>query len=150
MQIIKAEIGGFKPLINEVVKDCYVKERQIIEYLCFFFALDQLLKSVICKIFITGQIDGIIAQNSSSCQFLSGVCGRGILTFWTFWGLKMRDKSSDRTLSSGGAVASGFAREIFGAEAGFEALGCFNFFGFGAAGASSDSASSAGSFTGVP
>ena len=45
----------------------------------------------------------------------------------------MRDKSSDCTLSSGGAVASGFAREIFGAEAGFEALGCFNFFGFGVA-----------------
>ena len=62
----------------------------------------------------------------------------------------MRDKSSDCTLSSGGAVASGFAREIFGAEAGFEALGFFSFFGFGDAGASSDSASSAGSSTIVP
>ena len=67
-----------------------------------------------------------------------------------FWGLEMRDKSSDCTLSSGGAVASGFAREIFGEGAGFEALGFFNFFGFGAAGASSDSASAAGSFTAVP
>ena len=54
----------------------------------------------------------------------------------------MRDKSSDCTLSSGGAVASGFAREIFGAEAGFEALGSFGFCGFGVgAGASSVSAS---------
>ena len=61
LQIIKAEIGGFKPLINEVVKDCYVKERQNIEDFCFFFALDQLLKSVICKIFITGQIDAIVS-----------------------------------------------------------------------------------------
>ena len=68
----------------------------------------------------------------------------------TFEGLEMRDKSSDYTLSSGGAVASGFAREIFGAEAGIEALGYFNFFGFDAAGASSDSVSSAGSFTAVP
>ena len=41
----------------------------------------------------------------------------------TFWGLEMRDKSSDCTLSSGGAVASGFALEIFGEGAGFEALG---------------------------
>ena len=68
----------------------------------------------------------------------------------TFWGMEMRDKSSDYTLSSGGAVSSGFAREIFGEGAGFEALGFFNFFGFGAAGASSDSASAAGSFTAVP
>ena len=62
----------------------------------------------------------------------------------------MRDKSSDCTLFSGGAVASGFAREIFGEGAGFEALGFFIFFVFGAAGASSDSASAAGSFTAVP
>ena len=75
------------------------------------------------------------------------VCYKGI---FTLEGLEMRDKSSDCTLSSGGAVASGFARDIFGAEAGFEALGYFSFFGFGAAGASSDSASSAGSFTAVP
>ena len=60
----------------------------------------------------------------------------------------MREKSSDWTLSSGGAVSNGFARESFGAEAGFEAFGCF--FGFGAAGASSDSVTSAGSFTAVP
>ena len=62
----------------------------------------------------------------------------------------MRDKSSDCTLSSGGAVASGFALEIFGEGAGFEALGFFIFFVFGAAGASSDLASAAGSFTAVP
>ena len=67
-----------------------------------------------------------------------------------FWGLETRDKSSDYTLSSGGAVASGFAREIFGEGAGFEALGFFIFFVFGAAGASSDFASAAGSFTAVP
>ena len=40
-----------------------------------------------------------------------------------FWGLEMRDKSSDCTLSSGGAVANGFALEIFGEGAGFEAFG---------------------------
>ena len=75
------------------------------------------------------------------------VCSRGILTFW---GLEMRDKSSDCTLSSEGAFASGFAREIFGEGEGFEALGFFNFFGFGAAGASSDSASATCSSTAVP
>ena len=62
----------------------------------------------------------------------------------------MRDKSSDCTLSLGCAVASGFAREIFREGAGFEALGLFSFFVFGAAGASSDSVSAAGSFTAVP
>ena len=41
-------------------------------------------------------------------------------------------------------MARGFARETFGAGAGFEALGFFSFFDFGGAGASSDSASSAG------
>ena len=66
LQIFEAEVGRVKPLINEVVDDCHVKERQIIEDFYLFFALDQLLKSVICKIFITGQIDGIIAQNSSN------------------------------------------------------------------------------------
>ena len=53
LQIFKAKVGRVKPLINEVVDDCYIKERQIIEDLCFFFALDELLKSFICKIFIT-------------------------------------------------------------------------------------------------
>ena len=59
----------------------------------------------------------------------------------TLGGLEMRDRSSDCTLSSGGAVASGFAREILGVEADFEALGSFDFCGFGVgAGASSVSA----------
>ena len=62
----------------------------------------------------------------------------------------MREKSSDCTLSSGGAVANGFALEIFGEGAGFEAFGFFNCFGFDTAGASSDSVSAAGSFTAVP
>ena len=53
MQIFEADVWHVKPLINEVVDDCYIKERQIIEDFCFFFALDELLKSVICKIFIT-------------------------------------------------------------------------------------------------
>ena len=75
------------------------------------------------------------------------VCCKGI---FTLEGLEMRDKSSDCTLSSGGAVASGFAREIFGAEADFKALGFFSFVGYGGAGASSDSASSACSSTAVP
>ena len=70
MQIFKAEVGHVKPLINEVMDDCHIKERQIIEDLCFFLALDQLLKSVICKIFIAGQINGVIVQNSSSSQCL--------------------------------------------------------------------------------
>ena len=72
LQVFKAEVEHFKPLIDEVVDDCYVKERQIVEDFCFFFALDQLLKSVICKIFIAGQINGVISQNSSSSQFLAG------------------------------------------------------------------------------
>ena len=72
LQIFKAEVGHVKPLINEVMDDCHIKERQIIEDFCFFFALDQLLKSVICKIFIAGQINGVISQNSSSSQFLAG------------------------------------------------------------------------------
>ena len=53
LQIVVADVGRVKPLINEVVDDCYIKERQIIEDFCFLFALDELLKSVICKIFIT-------------------------------------------------------------------------------------------------
>ena len=71
LQIFKAEVGRVKPLINEVVDDCHIKERQIIEDLCFFLALDQLLKSIICKIFIAGQINSVVAQNSSSSQFLA-------------------------------------------------------------------------------
>ena len=67
-----------------------------------------------------------------------------------FWCLETRDQSSDYTLSSGGAVVNGFALEIFGEGAGFEAFGFFNYFGFGTAGASSDSVSAAGSFTAVP
>ena len=53
LQIVEADVRRVKPLINEVVDDCYIKERQIIEDFCFLFALDELLKSVICKIFIT-------------------------------------------------------------------------------------------------
>ena len=67
-----------------------------------------------------------------------------------FWGLETRDKSSNCTLSSGGAVANGFALEIFDEGAGFEAFGFFDYFGFGTAGASSDSESAGGSFTVVP
>ena len=57
---------------------------------------------------------------------------------FTLEGLEMRDRSSDYTLCSGGAVARGCAREIFGAEEGFDALGFFSFFGFGGAGTSSE------------
>ena len=70
MQIFKAQVGRVKPLINEVVEDCHVKERQIIEDFCFFLALNQLLKSVICKILITGQINVFISQNGSRDQCL--------------------------------------------------------------------------------
>ena len=55
----------------------------------------------------------------------------------------MRERSSDCTLSSGGAVTSGFTREAFGGAADVEALIFFGFYGLGGgAGASSESASS--------
>ena len=54
LQIFKAEVGRVKPLINEVVDDCHIKERQVVEDFCFFLAFGQLLKGIICKIFITG------------------------------------------------------------------------------------------------
>ena len=63
--------------------------------------------------------------------------------FFFFSDLEMRERSSDCTLGAAGAVARGFAREAFGAVEGFEALGFFRFLGFGGAGASSESASSA-------
>ena len=54
----------------------------------------------------------------------------------------MRERSSDCTLSSGGAVARGFTREAFGGAADDEALVFFGFYGLGGgAGASSESAS---------
>ena len=53
-----------------------IKQRKIVEDFSLFLALDELLKSVICKIFITGQINGIVAQNSNSSQFLVGVLKR--------------------------------------------------------------------------
>ena len=31
LQVFKAEVGHFKPLIDEVVDDCHVKQRQIVE-----------------------------------------------------------------------------------------------------------------------
>ena len=57
----------------------------------------------------------------------------------------MRDKSSDCTLGSGGAIFNGFIVEAVGAAEGFEAF-IFFFFDFGGAGASSESASSADCF----
>ena len=53
LQIVKAEIGGVKPLINEVVQYFHVKERQIIEDFRLLLSLYQLLKSVISKIVVT-------------------------------------------------------------------------------------------------
>ena len=73
--------------------------------------------------------------------------------FFNLSDLEMRERSSECTLTSGGAVARGFARETFGVdegfeafgtEEGFEALGFICFTGFGGAGASLESASSAG------
>ena len=66
----------------------------------------------------------------------------GFLAFFVFSAfLETRDKSSDYTLGSGGAVAKGFTREAFGIAEGFEAFVFFFFFcGFGGAGASSESA----------
>ena len=53
LKIIKGDIWAVKPLINECVDDFNIKERKVIEDLCLLLSLDQLLKSVICKIFIT-------------------------------------------------------------------------------------------------
>ena len=73
LQIFKAKVGRVKPLINEVMDDCHIKERQIIEDLCFFLALDQLLKSIICKIFLAGQINVLFSQNGSRSQCLISI-----------------------------------------------------------------------------
>ena len=70
MQIFEADVGRVKPFINEVMDDCHVKERQVVEDLCFLLALDQLLKSIICKIVIAGQINVLITQNGSRGQCL--------------------------------------------------------------------------------
>ena len=74
LKIIKANIWAIKPLINELVYDFNIKERKVIEYLCLLLALDQLLKSVIAKIVVAGQINGVIliSQNSSRGQCLAG------------------------------------------------------------------------------
>ena len=60
LKIIKANIWAVKPLINECVDDFNIKERKVIEDLCLLLALDQLLKSVIAKTVVTGQINGVI------------------------------------------------------------------------------------------
>jgi len=70
--------------------------------------------------------------------------------FFNLADLEMHERSSDCTLASGGAVARGFARETFGADGGFEAFGFYCFTGFGGAGASSESDSSAEWSTAAP
>ena len=74
LKIIKANIGAVKPLINECVDDFNIKERKVIEDFCLLLSLDQLLKSVIAKIVVAGQINGIIliSQNSSRGRCLAG------------------------------------------------------------------------------
>src|SRR3954471_3370530 len=82
LQIIKAEIGGVKPLINEVVDNCHVKERQVIEDFCFLLALYQLFKSVISTIVFTQQINGfiLVSQNGSGSRSRTGGV-HGLLLF---------------------------------------------------------------------
>ena len=76
LKIIKTEVWAVKPLINELLHDLHIKEGMIIEDFCLLLALDQLLKSIITKIVVAGQINGVIAQNSSIGQFLaSGLQG---------------------------------------------------------------------------
>ena len=53
LQIFEADVWCGKPFVDEVVDDGDIKERQIVEDFSFFFALDELLESVISKIFIT-------------------------------------------------------------------------------------------------
>ena len=74
LQIVKTEVWAIKPLINELVDDFNIKERKVIEDFCLLLALYQLLKSVIAKVVIAGQINGVIlvAQNSSRGQCLAG------------------------------------------------------------------------------
>ena len=52
LQIIKAEIGGVKPFINEVLQYFHIKERQIIEDFRLLLALNQLLKSIITALIV--------------------------------------------------------------------------------------------------
>ena len=73
LKIIKTEVWVVKPLINEVIQDFHIKEGQIVEDLRLLLALYQLLKSIIAKIVVARQINGVIliSQNSSRGQCLT-------------------------------------------------------------------------------
>ena len=60
LKIINTDALVIKPFIDEVVQYVNIKEGQIIEDLRLLLALDQLLKSVIAKIVVAGQINGVI------------------------------------------------------------------------------------------
>ena len=149
LKIIKTEVWAVKPLINELVQDLHIKEGKIIEDFRLLLALYQLLKSIITKIVIARQINGYVLFLRTAAEVRTGLeeC-TGFLFFFSV--LEMRERSSDCTLSSGGAVANGFALEIFEEGAGFEAFGFFCFTGFDGAGASSELVSSAEWSTAAP
>ena len=60
MKIIKTEVWAVKPLINKLVQDLHIKEGKIIEDLRLSLALYQLLKSIIARIVVARQINGVI------------------------------------------------------------------------------------------
>ena len=60
LKIIKTKVWAVEPLINELVQDLHIKEGKIIEDFRLLLALYQLLKSVIAKIVVAGQINGVI------------------------------------------------------------------------------------------
>ena len=73
LKIIKADIWAVKPLINKLVQNLHIKEGKIIEDFRLLLALYQLLKSIITKIFVARQINGVIlvSQDSSRGQCLT-------------------------------------------------------------------------------
>ena len=75
MKIINTDVLIVEPLIDEVVQNVNIEEGQVVEDLCLLLALDKHLKSIITKIFITGQINGFIfvALNRKRCQGLPSV-----------------------------------------------------------------------------
>ena len=80
LQVINTDALVIEPFIDEVVQNVNIKEGQIVENLRLLLALDQHLKGFITKIFIVGQINGVIlvAQNGSRNEGLPS----GLLEHW--------------------------------------------------------------------
>ena len=82
LEIINTDALVIEPFIDEVIQNINIKEGQIVEDLCLLLALDKHLKSIITKIFIAGQINGVIfvVQNSKRSQGLPcGLLGQWLL-----------------------------------------------------------------------